>query len=905
MRVEAIRGRYHVIRFVSVAISLVIISLASLPAEAGQESSSELVLRQHIVSFLQSGSRLDGIPTSHPLSPLGSTRIVATTAYLLMKNDPSMLKTFYPKVSNIVTKRFKRDKITTEGLLLGSIDAEGDATDISLSPTLNALANLELYSLHLIAASIGEHEDAIEYLSWSRGLADIITRRFYDPTRDCFFPISRSGHMLIRYSPGQLLPLLLDRSFGRSTRYRIVEKFLTRDKIIAQKRGLGTGLMGLREDPRLGPVLIDLLSHIPRIRETIIDMSSFTSPTVTPNPWTRFWDETPSIKKVLFPAWAEISFTIHLARILERESLLEPNDIRQLKNDTNVLLQAISRKSIDLDSYRKTIATVNRLLMNISDINSQVSFGASQLKSIDSYVWNRLSPRTKRLIGEASTESLEELRSVKVTLTDRLGRAAGIISEIRFPERPIPLGTKVAFTASLRGIADSLTISRLYLQVGEQRWKVTGDGETITLAPGLRPFIYNGDLPLSPTAQPGIVELPLYFDFLLEGRRTELHAKESIALIKGYDISLSFPAGQKLTGLPIPVHITVRYRPDHNMQGTVDGTFLRELQCSPELPAKFIVKKGATVTTLPLEIRTKDIPSPGRYPFSITVSLERKQVAVFEESLVKPIRWFSLGPMEQSGWVLENGVRYQDDLFKTYPTAEGGEIHWQEVPAGTIDGEGAVVPMRLYGNVSNRCCLLYTVIDAPPRMKIKWRLETRNTSSLWINGEPVFLAGAALSEDVPRVIDMRKGINSILIACCWEKSPDRILFSIMDEGGLPASGMNNEIDKIVEGFERLVHVVDREQLPSGVDDRLRNITLTLDYPEASDVCVIGTFNNWESGATPMKLDRDGSWIAQLVLPPGRYAYKFLIDKKIKITDPASTLVEPDGFGGMNSILEVR
>ena len=36
-----------------------------------------------------------------------------------------------------------------------------------------------------------------------------------------------------------------------------------------------------------------------------------------------------------------------------------------------------------------------------------------------------------------------------------------------------------------------------------------------------------------------------------------------------------------------------------------------------------------------------------------------------------------------------------------------------------------------------------------------------------------------------------------------------------------------------------------------------------------------------------------------------YQYKFLIDRKIKITDPAGASVEPDGFGGLNSTIDVR
>jgi hypothetical protein len=43
----------------------------------------------------------------------------------------------------------------------------------------------------------------------------------------------------------------------------------------------------------------------------------------------------------------------------------------------------------------------------------------------------------------------------------------------------------------------------------------------------------------------------------------------------------------------------------------------------------------------------------------------------------------------------------------------------------------------------------------------------------------------------------------------------------------------------------------------------------------------------------------------LHLRAGKYPYKFLVNKKQKIADPANAIAEPDGFGGSNSILEVK
>ena len=50
---------------------------------------------------------------------------------------------------------------------------------------------------------------------------------------------------------------------------------------------------------------------------------------------------------------------------------------------------------------------------------------------------------------------------------------------------------------------------------------------------------------------------------------------------------------------------------------------------------------------------------------------------------------------------------------------------------------------------------------------------------------------------------------------------------------------------------------------------------------------------------------DGRWVFELELTPGRYQYTFVIDGKKWLPDPNATGIIPDGFGGMNSVLNVR
>jgi len=67
------------------------------------------------------------------------------------------------------------------------------------------------------------------------------------------------------------------------------------------------------------------------------------------------------------------------------------------------------------------------------------------------------------------------------------------------------------------------------------------------------------------------------------------------------------------------------------------------------------------------------------------------------------------------------------------------------------------------------------------------------------------------------------------------------------------------------------------------------------------VCLSADFNAWSSESHCLKQKGD-EWSIQLVLPPGRYRYGFVIDKRDWACDPEALIQEEDGFGKINSVL---
>ena len=87
------------------------------------------------------------------------------------------------------------------------------------------------------------------------------------------------------------------------------------------------------------------------------------------------------------------------------------------------------------------------------------------------------------------------------------------------------------------------------------------------------------------------------------------------------------------------------------------------------------------------------------------------------------------------------------------------------------------------------------------------------------------------------------------------------------------------------------------------DQGLNTVMLFLDRPDATDVEVIGSFNNWSQDGVRMVWDKDRRiWVVALHLKRGSYEYAFRVNNREIVADPKAILHRDDGFGHQNSIL---
>ncbi len=892
-----------------VALLFIAVLLAPRSGQAPPPQGEETLARA-LAARIAGGAREEAARRPNALDILDRYPLTATAAYLLLGDDPNLLRSLYPRIQSAVTGALAPGRMTGAGLVSGAADESLRSGD-TVSPALNALAGIELWSLHLIAWKTGAHEDALEYLAWSRRLSAAVAQGLYVPDRARFYPASPSGRPLPVDTPAELLPLVLDETLGQGTRDRIIESF-TAGILEAEAQGRprfdGDGMW---RDPLMQPVVLDLLSNIPGGKALVAAAAATISPGMAPSDpmeaaWIDFWRRGPSRRSGLFPGWSACPALANLVLLLDRGSIASADETGALRTGVDSLSRALAADALSVESFAAATSAANALMTRIERLAGLLASPKERWRIADHATWMRLSPRTKRLVTESFAVALVELVRVKTELALRLERGAGIAFRLSLPDDPVVKGDPVPFVAALESARDTIPVSRISLQIGDTRWKPAGGGSGPFAAPG-SPIRFAESLALPPLAEPGIIPFNASLEVATGKGRLELWRRESVALVPPYRVSIEFPEGRRLGSEPLPVAITVRYRPDHDIRGTVEGVFMKELATIPPLPARFLVGASSDRVDLALAVSPKESLAPGRYPFSLTVSLETGPVARFEETLVLPIRWLYLGPMTTEE-TFRRGIVYQRDLLGQYASGAEAGIRWRVAPAEAYDPNGALHPGRLPAAGAGPSLLLYTAVDAPAPMKLRCAVGTADSISLWLNGAHILSSGPRTGAAVPvEPVELRKGPNSILVAVAWTDAPGSVRFDLMDENGYPAAGLDNDLETIVDGFERIAAAGTAagpaEKAPA--EPILRQVSFKLDRASAREVFVIGSFNNWDPAATPMKRDATGLWRAALLLKPGRYPYKFFIDRKAKIVDPQCSLEEPDGFGGMNSVIEVK
>lgn len=93
-------------------------------------------------------------------------------------------------------------------------------------------------------------------------------------------------------------------------------------------------------------------------------------------------------------------------------------------------------------------------------------------------------------------------------------------------------------------------------------------------------------------------------------------------------------------------------------------------------------------------------------------------------------------------------------------------------------------------------------------------------------------------------------------------------------------------------------------VPSAVPDTVQVVRFIFVEHDAESVSLVGDFNAWTKGATPLRpTGAPGVWAATVSLEPGRHEYAFIVNGKRWRADPLAMKTRDD-FGTESSVIHV-
>ncbi|MEW6709631.1 MAG: isoamylase early set domain-containing protein [Candidatus Riflebacteria bacterium] len=106
-----------------------------------------------------------------------------------------------------------------------------------------------------------------------------------------------------------------------------------------------------------------------------------------------------------------------------------------------------------------------------------------------------------------------------------------------------------------------------------------------------------------------------------------------------------------------------------------------------------------------------------------------------------------------------------------------------------------------------------------------------------------------------------------------------------------------------EMWEEEAEKLDKPESGPTASGEESEVDFELEDAEATKVSIVGTFNNWDKNANPMKKEND-VWKCTLKLKPGKHEYQFVVNETDWILDPKSGKNVNNKYEGKNSIIEV-
>ncbi len=166
--------------------------------------------------------------------------------------------------------------------------------------------------------------------------------------------------------------------------------------------------------------------------------------------------------------------------------------------------------------------------------------------------------------------------------------------------------------------------------------------------------------------------------------------------------------------------------------------------------------------------------------------------------------------------------------------------------------------------------------------------------------------------DIIQPINLEEGIEKEIVISDLFYAPNyKLTFTPNDNLVFVHDTVNNVLKlKAKDGFtglDILEFTFENQEyhIPFKLQPRKKYLFTYKPKGKPQQVNLFGQFNSWDRSSLPMS-DSDGNGIYEISIPldPGRYEYKFFVDRK-ELIDPQNPVKVPNGMGDYNSVIIIE
>jgi hypothetical protein len=793
------------------------------------------------------------------------------------------------------------------------------------NPGYNALLSLDMISLARLNLVLRKPLDALYWYEGARTMQSQLVDRCYDVDANYFFPFdtNRGAHVQHYYALS-IAPLLFGGNVGDNHARSLISHYvLQRAEVVPEPPSIFLDAPSGDQDPLFRPgyltkaLVVAKTLHAAgypndaqRVRQRVEeelsrrnddDRSSGRHPTAT----ARYLAYMISAAKFT-SAYNSQSAADIFAAIARYKRRLPDNEIVSLDQSIHTLKEfenALHEGNTEPPTHEvhKIETAIRNVYGAVSKTREQV-IANTMYDRDDSYRTSGLDLRsaTIRLLDDV----VYAMRRAENNLYRLVSQKAGMsVAATVLDERAV-VGQRIEVKWAINANGtEPIEIRSAEVIRGQEADALVAAGETVIVHPG-QPHIFTTSF----TARPDKVGSLTPWNLTLSlhdghGRRIRYNAMRTVFVENQIDVTASFPDGQILRGMQLPVDI--RFVKRTNAQVTLTGTWFSPSGLQLLEGRQFQTTMSPAQDTLTVSVNVL-VPSPcrpGSFPFKLKFFANGSDLGLISSSFFKPYQWLFLGPFRASETAISTPYPPEKtvDLRRNYAGA-GKRIAWRELPetANLNFGE-----LSMWGSLHpSGVGYMYTVIESSiEKGQCPVYLASNSPAALFLNGERV-LDYRPSPDRVPARAEIRilRGMNNFLVKVVGDRST-RVFFKLGDDDNLASDEFNNNLWELVGNYGEFQERSRRMEVGES-EDVQKLVTLRYTDTNAHSVSVIGSFNGWSPEHSRMRRIPDGSWEITLSLRPGKYAYRFLVNNRQQVLDPGCPIEEPDGYGGKNSVIYV-